>query len=167
MFAAETFGVTPDVLCVANGLSGGVAPIAAMICRRHIADAFWGPAGENPGFVEGHTFEGNRSPAPPGSPFLRKFSRTTSAANARRMGERLRRPFRGDGREIRAIGDIRGKGLFQAVEFVRDPATKERFPEGTDSGCGSVGGPGERTALPVRPPLDRVRAAAGQHGGGD
>ena len=30
-----------------------------MICRRPIADAFWGPIAENPGFVEGHTFEGN------------------------------------------------------------------------------------------------------------
>ena len=59
MFAAETFGVTPDVLCTAKGLSGGYAPLSAMICRRPIADAFWGPIAENPGFVEGHTFEGN------------------------------------------------------------------------------------------------------------
>ena len=59
MFAAETFGVTPDVLLVAKGLSGGYAPLSAMICRRPIADAFWGPIAENPGFVEGHTFEGN------------------------------------------------------------------------------------------------------------
>src|SRR5437763_872911 len=59
MFAAETFGVTPDVLCIAKGMSGGYAPISAMICRERIARAFWGPIAENPGFVEGHTFEGN------------------------------------------------------------------------------------------------------------
>src|SRR3954452_22974674 len=59
MFAAETFGVTPDVLLVAKGLSGGYAPISAMICKTSIADAFWGPIETNPGFVEGHTFEGN------------------------------------------------------------------------------------------------------------
>ena len=59
MFAAETFGVLPDVLCMGKGLSGGYAPLSAMICRRPIADAFWGPSSENPGFVEGHTFEGN------------------------------------------------------------------------------------------------------------
>ena len=59
MFAAETFGVLPDVLCLGKGLSGGYVPLSAMICRRPIADAFWGPIAENPGFVEGHTFEGN------------------------------------------------------------------------------------------------------------
>ena len=59
MFAAETFGVLPDVICTAKGLSGGFAPLSAMICRKPIADAFWGPIETNPGFVEGHTFEGN------------------------------------------------------------------------------------------------------------
>ena len=39
MFAAETFGVTPDVLCIGKGLGGGYAPLSAMICRRSIADA--------------------------------------------------------------------------------------------------------------------------------
>ena len=59
LFAAETFGVMPDVICTAKGLSGGYAPLSAMICRKPIADAFWGPIATNPGFVEGHTFEGN------------------------------------------------------------------------------------------------------------
>ena len=59
LFAAETFGVLPDILCTAKGLAGGFAPLSAMICRQPLADAFWGPIEENPGFVEGHTFEGN------------------------------------------------------------------------------------------------------------
>src|SRR4030095_12102845 len=59
MCAAETFGVTPDILCIGKGLSGGYAPLSAMITRRTIADAFWGPIEQNPGFVEGHSFEGN------------------------------------------------------------------------------------------------------------
>src|SRR6476659_8159362 len=41
LFAAETFGVLPDVICTAKGLSGGYAPLSAMICRKRIADAFW------------------------------------------------------------------------------------------------------------------------------
>ena len=59
MFAAQTFDVTPDVLCIGKGMSGGYVPLSAMLCRRSIADEFWGPIQENPGFVEGHTFEGN------------------------------------------------------------------------------------------------------------
>src|SRR3954471_9681925 len=52
LFAADTFGVVPDVICTAKGLSGGYAPLSAMICRKPIADVFWGPVATNPGFVE-------------------------------------------------------------------------------------------------------------------
>src|SRR5207245_6240071 len=59
LFAAETFGVVPDVLCTAKGLRGGYAPLSAMACRQPIGDTFWGQLSENPGFVEGQTFEGD------------------------------------------------------------------------------------------------------------
>ncbi len=128
MFAAETFGVTPDVLCTAKGLSGGYAPLSAMICRRPIADAFWGPIEENPGFVEGHTFEGNPISCAAGIAVLREILDRDLCGNARVQGERLRKGFDGLAQKHGVIGDIRGKGLFQAIEFTRDPATKESFP---------------------------------------
>jgi adenosylmethionine-8-amino-7-oxononanoate aminotransferase len=129
LFAAETFGVVPDVLCAAKGLSGGYAPLSAMICRRPIADAFWGPIGENPGFVEGHTFEGNPISYAAGIAVLREILERDLLGNARVQGTRLRQRFEELASRHGVIGDIRGKGLFQAVEFVRDPATKERFPD--------------------------------------
>jgi adenosylmethionine-8-amino-7-oxononanoate aminotransferase len=129
MFAAETFGVTPDVVCIAKGLSGGYAPLSAMICRRPIADAFWGPIAENPGFVEGHTFEGNPIACATGIAVLREILERDLLQNARTQGLRLRAGFEALARKYPVIGDIRGKGLFQAVEFVRDRATKGRFPD--------------------------------------
>jgi adenosylmethionine-8-amino-7-oxononanoate aminotransferase len=128
MFAAETFGVTPDVLCVAKGLGGGIAPVSAMVCRRPIADAFWGPAAENPGFVEGHTFEGNPVSCAAALAVLEEILTRDLCANARAQGDRLRGRFEALAAKYPVIGDVRGKGLFQAVEFVRDRATKERFP---------------------------------------
>jgi adenosylmethionine-8-amino-7-oxononanoate aminotransferase len=128
MFAAETFGVVPDVLCVAKGLSGGYAPLSAMICRRGIADAFWGPIADNPGFVEGHTFEGNPISCAAGIAVLREILERDLLANARARGERLRAGFERLARQYDVIGDIRGKGLFRAIEFVRDRATREPFP---------------------------------------
>jgi adenosylmethionine-8-amino-7-oxononanoate aminotransferase len=130
MFAAETFGVVPDVLCAAKGMSGGYAPLSAMICRRPIADAFWGPIEENPGFVEGHTFEGNPISCAAGIAVLREILERDLCGNSRRQGERLRSGFEGLAKKHGVIGDIRGKGLFQAVEFVRDLATREPFPDG-------------------------------------
>ena len=134
LFAAETFGVTPDVLCTAKGLSGGYAPLSAMICRRHIADAFWGPVAENPGFVEGHTFEGNPISCAAGLAVLREILERDLCANARMQGERLRAGFARLARKYGVIGDIRGKGLLQGIEFVRDPATKQPFPPETAFG---------------------------------
>jgi adenosylmethionine-8-amino-7-oxononanoate aminotransferase len=128
LFAAETFGVIPDLLCVGKGLSGGYAPLSALICRRPVADAFWGPSAENPGFVEGHTYEGNPVSCAAGLAVLREILERDLCANARAQGQRLRAGFERLAKRHGVIGDIRGKGLFQAIELVRDPATKEPFP---------------------------------------
>jgi adenosylmethionine-8-amino-7-oxononanoate aminotransferase len=130
LFAAETFGVTPDVLCTAKGLSGGYAPLSAMICRKPIGDAFWGPIAENPGFVEGHTFEGNPISCAAGLAVLDEILERDLCGNARTQGERLRQGFERLAEKYGVIGDIRGKGLLQGIEFVRDLKTKERFPDG-------------------------------------
>jgi adenosylmethionine-8-amino-7-oxononanoate aminotransferase len=127
MFAAETFGVVPDVICVGKGLGGGYAPISAMICRGPIADAFWGPVDTNPGFVEGHTFEGNPISCAAALAVLREIIEGDLLDNARQQGQRLRESFERLAGKYDVIGDIRGKGLFQGVEFVKDRNTKERF----------------------------------------
>lgn len=127
MFAAETFGVTPDLLCLGKGMSGGYAPLSALICRDHIARAFWGDAPENPGFVEGHTYEGNPISCAAGIATVQEILERDLCANAREMGERLRTGLEGL-RRHGIIGDIRGKGLFLGIELVRNPATKERWP---------------------------------------
>jgi adenosylmethionine-8-amino-7-oxononanoate aminotransferase len=127
MFAAQTFGVTPDVLCIGKGLSGGYVPLSAMLCRRPIADVFWGPIAENPGFVEGHTNEGNPISCAAGLAVLQEIMERDLCSNARVQGQRLRAGLERLAKKHGVIGDIRGKGLFQGIEFVRDPASKERF----------------------------------------
>ena len=128
LFAAETFGVVPDVLCTAKGLSGGYAPLSAMICRESIGEVFWGPIRDNPGFVEGHTFEGNPISCAAGIAVLREILERDLCANARVQGERLRDGFQRLAHKYGIIGDIRGKGLLQGIELVKNLTTKERFP---------------------------------------
>jgi adenosylmethionine-8-amino-7-oxononanoate aminotransferase len=134
LFAAETFGVLPDVLCMGKGLSGGYAPLSALICRRPIADAFWGPIEENPGFVEGHTFEGNPISCAAGLAVLREILERDLCGNARAQGERLRAGLVRLANKHSVIGNIRGKGLLQGIEFVKNPATKEPFPKDVNFG---------------------------------
>lgn len=126
MFAAETFGVVPDLLCVGKGLSGGYAPLSGIICRRHVADRFWGNPAENPGFVAGHTFEGNPISSAAGLATISQILDQDLCGNARRVGDHLRKGLEGL-RRHGIIGDIRGRGLFLGIEFVRDPETKEQF----------------------------------------
>lgn len=134
MFAAQTFEVTPDVLCIGKGMSGGFVPLSAMLCRQTIADEFWGPISQNPGFVEGHTFEGNPISCAVGLAVLQEIIERDLCGNARVQGERLREGFQRLAEKHEVIGDIRGKGLFQGIEFVRNVRTKERFPSQTAFG---------------------------------
>jgi adenosylmethionine-8-amino-7-oxononanoate aminotransferase len=129
MFAADTFGVLPDVICTAKGLSGGYVPLSAMICREPIAEAFWGPIEENPGFVEGHTFEGNPVACAAGIAVLQEILEHDLCGNARTQGAVLRAGFERLANKYGVIGDIRGKGLLQGIEFVRDRTTKARFSD--------------------------------------
>lgn len=128
MFAADTFGVIPDVICTAKGLSGGYVSLSAMITRKPIADVFWGPIDKNPGFVEGHTFEGNPLACAAGIAVLREILDRGLCANAQLQGARLRAGFQHLADKYGIVGDIRGKGLLLGMEFVKDVKTKERFP---------------------------------------
>ncbi|VTR97302.1 aminotransferase family protein [Tuwongella immobilis] len=129
LFAADTFGVVPDVLVTAKGLSGGFLPLSAMITRKPIADAFWGPIETNPGFVEGHTFEGHPIACAAGIAVLREILERDLCANARAQGQVLRAGFERLSQKYGIIGDIRGKGLLQGVEWVADVPSKRRFAD--------------------------------------
>src|SRR5690606_17913458 len=107
MFAAETFGVVPDAICTGKGLSGGYAPVSALICRRGIADAFWGPIETNPGFVEGHTFEGNPISCIAAMAVIDEILERNLLANVRQQGTRLRAAFERLQATYPVIGDVR------------------------------------------------------------
>ena len=128
MFAADTFGVVPDLICLGKGLSGGYMPLSAVLSRRHIADKFWGDKKTNPGFVSGHTYEGNPIACAAGLATIAEIIEKDLCANARKVGSHLRNGLE-KLRKHGIIGDIRGKGMFLGIEFVRDPVTKEKFPD--------------------------------------
>jgi len=59
MFAAQTFGVIPDIICGGKGISRGAIPMGTMITRESMAEAFLGRPEDNLHFVHGHTFTEN------------------------------------------------------------------------------------------------------------
>lgn len=129
MFAADTFNVIPDIICTGKGLSGGFIPISAMIASSRLAEKFWGDPASNPGFVEGHTFEGSPLACAAAIAVLQEVVERDLCANARLQGNRLAAGFHAIAKKHGVVGDVRGKGLFLAMEFVQDVATKQRFSD--------------------------------------
>ncbi|HLM98979.1 MAG TPA: aspartate aminotransferase family protein [Bryobacteraceae bacterium] len=128
MFAAQTYGVTPDIICCGKGLSSGMVPIGAMIAREDMADAFWGASADNVQFAHGHTFAGNPLASAVGIAVINEIVENRLDEQARRMGERLRTRFEGL-RKYGVVREVRGKGILLGVELVKDTGTLEPFPE--------------------------------------
>ena len=110
-----------------------------------------------------------RSRVPRGSPCLREIlERDLLRQRPRRRASDCAAGFEALARKYRVIGDIRGKGLFQAIEFVRDRATRRRGSRRNGFWRpGRPPRPGARAAVPVRSALDRLRSAADRHGRAD
>ncbi len=127
MFACEHENVTPDVLCLAKGITGGYLPLAATLTTEEIYRAFLGDYSESKTFFHGHTYGGNPLGAAVALAGLDVFEEEQTlkklTQKIARLGEHLERISR-----LPHVGDVRQRGLIGAVELVKDEATKEPYP---------------------------------------
>jgi adenosylmethionine-8-amino-7-oxononanoate aminotransferase len=128
MFAAQTYGVTPDIICCGKGLSSGMIPVGAMIAREDMAEAFWGTAADDVQFAHGHTFAGNPLACAVGIAVIDEIVEKQLDIRARRMGEYVRVRLEGL-KKYGVVREVRGKGLLLGVELVKNTRTLEPFPE--------------------------------------
>lgn len=119
MFAAQTFGVTPDILCAGKGLSSGMIPLGSMIAREDMGDAFLGAAADNVQFAHGNTYAGNPLACAVGIAVIDEIVENKLDEKARTLGDYLAAKLEGL-RRHGIIRDIRGKGMLRGVEFGRD-----------------------------------------------
>ena len=128
MFAAQTFGVTPDIICTGKGLSNGAVPLAAMIAREEMAEAFWGRAEDDVQFAHGHTFAGNPLACAVGiaviDELVERHLPERALENGAYLAERLERLKR-----YGVVREVRGRGILLGVELVKDTRSNEPFPE--------------------------------------
>lgn len=127
MFACEHEGVSPDLMCLAKGITGGYLPLAATLATEEIYQAFLGEFQDLKTFFHGHTYTGNPLAAAAALASLDIFEHDQVLANlpekvallTRRLGEMIDHPH---------VGDIRQRGLMIGIELVQDKASKEHFP---------------------------------------
>ncbi len=126
MFACEHWGITPDIMTVAKGITSGYIPMGAAITRKEIADVFVGS--EDASFRHIITFGGHPVAAAAALRNIQIMEDEELPQNADEVGSYLLDGLRELYARHESIGDVRGKGLMCGVEVVKDRATKENFP---------------------------------------
>jgi adenosylmethionine-8-amino-7-oxononanoate aminotransferase len=122
-FGSSALGVVPDIMTCAKGITSGYAPLGAVMVRPEVADAFIGAEGDK--FMHGITFGGHPASCAAALANIAIIEREQLNARARSMGDYLIRELRAAVGEHPNVGDIRGMGLFLALELVYDQRTKQ------------------------------------------
>ena len=124
LHACEQEGVAPDLMALAKGLGGGYQPIGAVMLSNRIAQAFANGSGA---FQHGHTYMGHPMAAAAALAVQDVIRRDRLLANVVEMGARLERRLNERFAQHPFVGDIRGRGLFLALELVSDRTSKQPF----------------------------------------
>jgi len=124
LFAFEQEGITPDIVAVAKGLGAGYQPLGALLCTQGVFDAIAAGSGF---FQHGHTYMGHPTACAAGLAVQRKIAGDGLLDNVRVMGDRLDDALQQAFGNHPNVGDIRGRGLFRAIELVADRTTKAPF----------------------------------------
>jgi adenosylmethionine-8-amino-7-oxononanoate aminotransferase len=133
MFACEHEAVSPDLLCLAKGITGGYLPLAATLATDEVYQAFLGEYEEFKTFFHGHTYTGNPLAAAVGLASLDIFVHDRVleglATEIERLAGRLQKMA-----EHPHVGDIRQRGLMVGLELVADKGSRESFPPAQRTG---------------------------------
>lgn len=121
---SDHWGVRPDIVVLSKGFAAGYAPLGGMVA----SDAIVGPVLDAGGFAHGFTYAGNPLCCAAGLAVMEAIDAQGLVANAAEMGEKLRARLEALRQRFDIIGDVRGKGLLLAFEFMADPARKIPLP---------------------------------------
>lgn len=129
MFAIEHYDVTPDIMCVAKGMSSGYSPIGAVIASDKVFNQIMIEGSGQ--FKHGHTYGGNPLSCAIASKVMSIIKRDNILGNVEKRSQQLMNKLHTLNR-FNCIGDIRGKGLLMGIEFVLNKTTKEPFDKKLD-----------------------------------
>jgi adenosylmethionine-8-amino-7-oxononanoate aminotransferase len=124
LHAWEQEGVAPDIQVVAKGLGGGYQPIGAMLSSGKVMDALRQGSGM---FMHGHTYQAHPIACAAALEVQKVISEERLLDRVKERGAQLERRLTERFGNHRHVGDVRGRGLFHAIELVADRATRTPF----------------------------------------
>jgi taurine--2-oxoglutarate transaminase len=130
-FAVEHWGVAPDILTTAKGVTGAYVPLGVTATTSELHDVF-----RDRYFPHGHTYEAHPLTLAPAVAAIAEYRRLDLLAKSARDGEYLLARLRELAPRHRSVGEVRGLGLFAAVELVRNRTTRAPFNSPEDKLAG-------------------------------
>jgi len=124
LFACEQEGVVPDLITVAKGLGGGYQPVGGVLAHGKVMQPI--EAGSK-ALANGHTYMGHAVASAAALAVQRVIEEENLVERVRVLGKGLGERLRARFGEHPNVGDVRGRGLFWAIEFVADRATRKPF----------------------------------------
>ncbi|MDP8971383.1 MAG: adenosylmethionine--8-amino-7-oxononanoate transaminase [Actinomycetota bacterium] len=124
MFACDLDGVSPDLMALGKGLTGGYLPMSATLTTAEVFDAF---CGEGRTFFHGHSYSGNPLTAAVALANLELMEAEDTVGRGRVLAETLTAELERL-RGLPHVGEVRQRGLMAGVELVADGATKRPYP---------------------------------------
>ncbi|MGI5531257.1 aspartate aminotransferase family protein [Streptomyces syringium] len=120
-FAVDAWQVTPDLITFAKGVNSGYVPLGGVVVSDRVAAAFEGNV-----YPGGLTYSGHPLACAPGIATIEVFEETGVLEHVRRLGREVMAPVLADLADRHpSIGEVRGRGLFWAIELVRDKESRE------------------------------------------
>lgn len=127
MFACEHEGISPDIMCIAKGITGGYLPLAATLTSEEIYRGFLGEYRELRTFFHGHTYTGNPLACAAAIANIDLFKKEKTLQKLEPKISLLLEQL-GQFKQLKHVGDIRQKGLMVGIELVKKRETKEPYP---------------------------------------
>jgi putrescine---pyruvate transaminase len=150
MFGSRGWGVQPDIMCLAKGISSGYIPLGATLVNERIEKAFAGNQDFTGAIMHGYTYAGHPVACAAALASLKIVTDEDLPGNAARQGAYLLEQLKPFEQRYPAVGEVRGKGLMVALDLVKNRQTREPI-DPTDGYAGEVAAATRTAGALVRP----------------
>jgi adenosylmethionine-8-amino-7-oxononanoate aminotransferase len=128
MFAFDHAGVSPDIMCLSKGLTGGYMPMSICVTTQDIYDAFYDDYGKGKAFMHSHTYAGNPLACSAAIEVLNILKDEQIIPKAVEKAKYFNKIINEKFLDLPYVGEVRHIGLVNAIEIVKDKKSKNNYP---------------------------------------